>query len=175
MMPGVLLLQTVRLAGSGWLAWATTKSLLRPPCTTSKKPAVREYEQLSFPSEANPFREIHGGSHERRRGIRQSAGSALRRVPCSVLFAELRAMQPSAVGNIDRCRYGGRQNSLASAARLDAELRRCSHYTASARLAQLGRANRHSRRSSLIAGTFDPVIRAFDVETGKELWKAQLP
>ncbi len=35
MMPGALLLQTVRLAGSGWLAWATTKSLLRPPCTTS--------------------------------------------------------------------------------------------------------------------------------------------
>jgi len=26
-----------------------------------------------------------------------------------------------------------------------------------------------------IAGTLDPFIRAFDVETGKELWKAQLP
>jgi quinoprotein glucose dehydrogenase len=26
-----------------------------------------------------------------------------------------------------------------------------------------------------IAGTFDPFIRAFDVETGKELWKAELP
>ena len=26
-----------------------------------------------------------------------------------------------------------------------------------------------------IAGTLDPVIRAFDVETGMELWKAQLP
>jgi len=26
-----------------------------------------------------------------------------------------------------------------------------------------------------IAGTLDPVIRAFDIETGKELWKAQLP
>ena len=26
-----------------------------------------------------------------------------------------------------------------------------------------------------IAGTFDPFIRAFDVETGKELWKAKLP
>src|SRR6266705_1504257 len=26
-----------------------------------------------------------------------------------------------------------------------------------------------------IAGTFDPFFRAFDVETGKELWKAQLP
>jgi len=26
-----------------------------------------------------------------------------------------------------------------------------------------------------IAGTFDPFIRAFDIETGKELWKAQLP
>jgi quinoprotein glucose dehydrogenase len=26
-----------------------------------------------------------------------------------------------------------------------------------------------------IAATFDPFIRAFDVETGKELWKAQLP
>jgi quinoprotein glucose dehydrogenase len=26
-----------------------------------------------------------------------------------------------------------------------------------------------------IAGTFDPYIRAFDVETGKELWKAELP
>jgi quinoprotein glucose dehydrogenase len=26
-----------------------------------------------------------------------------------------------------------------------------------------------------IAGTFDPYIRSFDVETGKELWKAQLP
>jgi hypothetical protein len=26
-----------------------------------------------------------------------------------------------------------------------------------------------------IAGTFDPFIRAFDVETGMELWKAQLP
>jgi quinoprotein glucose dehydrogenase len=26
-----------------------------------------------------------------------------------------------------------------------------------------------------IVGTFDPFIRAFDVETGKELWKAQLP
>ncbi len=26
-----------------------------------------------------------------------------------------------------------------------------------------------------IAGTYDPYIRAFDVETGKELWKAQLP
>ena len=28
---------------------------------------------------------------------------------------------------------------------------------------------------AFIAGTFDPFIRAFDVETGKELWKAQLP
>jgi len=26
-----------------------------------------------------------------------------------------------------------------------------------------------------IAGTFDPSLRAFDVETGKELWKAELP
>ena len=26
-----------------------------------------------------------------------------------------------------------------------------------------------------IAGTLDPFIRAFDIETGKELWKAQLP
>ena len=26
-----------------------------------------------------------------------------------------------------------------------------------------------------IAGTWDPVIRAFDVETGKEIWKGQLP
>jgi quinoprotein glucose dehydrogenase len=26
-----------------------------------------------------------------------------------------------------------------------------------------------------IAGTLDPYIRAFDVETGKELWSAQLP
>jgi quinoprotein glucose dehydrogenase len=26
-----------------------------------------------------------------------------------------------------------------------------------------------------IAGTLDPFIRAFDAETGKELWKAQLP
>jgi quinoprotein glucose dehydrogenase len=26
-----------------------------------------------------------------------------------------------------------------------------------------------------MAGTFDPYLRAFDVETGKELWKAQLP
>jgi quinoprotein glucose dehydrogenase len=26
-----------------------------------------------------------------------------------------------------------------------------------------------------VAGTFDPFIRGFDVETGKELWKAQLP
>jgi quinoprotein glucose dehydrogenase len=26
-----------------------------------------------------------------------------------------------------------------------------------------------------IAGTFDPFIRAFDIETGKELWKAELP
>jgi quinoprotein glucose dehydrogenase len=26
-----------------------------------------------------------------------------------------------------------------------------------------------------IAGTFDPYVRAFDVETGKELWKARLP
>src|SRR5438552_822510 len=26
-----------------------------------------------------------------------------------------------------------------------------------------------------IAGTLDPIIRAFDVETGKELWKVQLP
>ncbi len=26
-----------------------------------------------------------------------------------------------------------------------------------------------------IAGTFDPFLRAFDVESGKELWKAQLP
>ena len=28
---------------------------------------------------------------------------------------------------------------------------------------------------AFIAGTFDPYIRAFDVQTGKELWKAQLP
>lgn len=28
---------------------------------------------------------------------------------------------------------------------------------------------------AFIAGTFDPFLRAFDVETGKELWKAQLP
>jgi quinoprotein glucose dehydrogenase len=26
-----------------------------------------------------------------------------------------------------------------------------------------------------IAGTFDPFLRAFDIETGKELWKAELP
>ena len=26
-----------------------------------------------------------------------------------------------------------------------------------------------------VAGTIDPFIRAFDIETGKELWKAQLP
>jgi quinoprotein glucose dehydrogenase len=26
-----------------------------------------------------------------------------------------------------------------------------------------------------MAGTFDPYLRAFDVETGKELWKGQLP
>ena len=26
-----------------------------------------------------------------------------------------------------------------------------------------------------IAGTFDPFLRAFDIESGKELWKAQLP
>lgn len=26
-----------------------------------------------------------------------------------------------------------------------------------------------------IAGTFDPYLRAFDIQTGKELWKAQLP
>jgi quinoprotein glucose dehydrogenase len=30
-------------------------------------------------------------------------------------------------------------------------------------------------RLVFIAGTFDPYLRAFDVETGKELWKAQLP
>jgi hypothetical protein len=28
---------------------------------------------------------------------------------------------------------------------------------------------------AFIAGTFDPFIRAFDVRTGKEIWKAQLP
>jgi quinoprotein glucose dehydrogenase len=28
---------------------------------------------------------------------------------------------------------------------------------------------------AFIAGTFDPYIRAFEVQTGKELWKAQLP
>jgi quinoprotein glucose dehydrogenase len=28
---------------------------------------------------------------------------------------------------------------------------------------------------AFIAGTFDPYIRSFDVDTGKELWKAQLP
>ena len=28
---------------------------------------------------------------------------------------------------------------------------------------------------AFIAGTFDPFLRAFDIETGKELWKAQLP
>lgn len=28
---------------------------------------------------------------------------------------------------------------------------------------------------AFIAGTYDPFIRAFDVETGKELWRAQLP
>ena len=28
---------------------------------------------------------------------------------------------------------------------------------------------------AFIGGTFDPFLRAFDVETGKELWKAQLP
>jgi quinoprotein glucose dehydrogenase len=26
-----------------------------------------------------------------------------------------------------------------------------------------------------IAGTFDPYLRAFDAETGNELWKARLP
>ena len=26
-----------------------------------------------------------------------------------------------------------------------------------------------------IAGTFDPYLRAFDIESGKELWKAELP
>jgi quinoprotein glucose dehydrogenase len=26
-----------------------------------------------------------------------------------------------------------------------------------------------------IAGTFDPFLRAFDIETGKELWKGKLP
>src|SRR5439155_22555105 len=117
------------LAGSYW-----RRELERLCLRSAKKPAVLEYEQLSFPSEANPFRESHARSHERRRVIRQSAGSALRRVPCSVLFAELRAVQSSAVGDIDCRRYGGRQDSLAGAARLDAELRRCAHYTGSARL-----------------------------------------
>jgi quinoprotein glucose dehydrogenase len=28
---------------------------------------------------------------------------------------------------------------------------------------------------AFIAGTIDPYIRAFDIETGKEIWKAQLP
>ena len=28
---------------------------------------------------------------------------------------------------------------------------------------------------AFVAGTLDPFIRAFDVETGKELWNAQLP
>jgi quinoprotein glucose dehydrogenase len=28
---------------------------------------------------------------------------------------------------------------------------------------------------AFIAGTFDPYLRAFDIETGKEAWKAQLP
>jgi quinoprotein glucose dehydrogenase len=28
---------------------------------------------------------------------------------------------------------------------------------------------------AFIAGTFDPCIRTFDVQTGKELWKAELP
>src|SRR5258708_1782882 len=28
---------------------------------------------------------------------------------------------------------------------------------------------------AFIAGTFDPYLRAFDIETGKELWKVQLP
>jgi quinoprotein glucose dehydrogenase len=28
---------------------------------------------------------------------------------------------------------------------------------------------------AFIANTFDPYIRAFDIQTGKELWKAQLP
>jgi quinoprotein glucose dehydrogenase len=26
-----------------------------------------------------------------------------------------------------------------------------------------------------IAGTFDPFIRAFDIDTGREIWKAPLP
>jgi len=28
---------------------------------------------------------------------------------------------------------------------------------------------------AFIAGTFDPFLRAFDIENGRELWKGQLP
>jgi len=33
----------------------------------------------------------------------------------------------------------------------------------------------HGRQARLHPGTWDPFIRAFDIGTGKELWKAQLP
>ena len=61
------------------------------------------------------------------------------------------------------CHYTSRAN------RHDAATFRCS------RFAQPGRGDRDRGRPSIRCGHADPFIRAFDADTGNELWKAQLP
>ena len=82
-------------------------------------------------------------------------------------------MRASAVGNARRRGHGARHDSLASAARLvRAETSRA--FPAGA--PSLGGPIVTAGGLVFIAGTIiDPAIRAFDVETGKEIWKFDLP
>jgi glucose dehydrogenase len=63
---------------------------------------------------------------------------------------------------------------VADSSRLDAKLWWHTRFR-TARIDQPRRPNHHRRRSCVIAGTTDSLIRAFNVETGEELWRATLP
>ena len=84
------------------------------------------------------------------------------------------AVYLAALGSADRSGHDRRQDSLADSAGFDAGLWR---QTAACPcgIDQPGWSDRYRGRIGFNAGTFDPFLRAFDIETGKELWKAQLP
>jgi len=63
---------------------------------------------------------------------------------------------------------------VAGSARIAAELRRQTAADAQGSFS-LGGPIVTAGQLVFIAGTFDPYLRAFDIETGRELWKGELP
>jgi outer membrane protein assembly factor BamB len=78
------------------------------------------------------------------------------------------------VGDVERRRFESRDDQVAGATGFDAVFRWRPRPTAS-RINWVRGPIITATGLVFIAGTFDPYIRAFDVQTGKELWKAQLP